>query len=111
MPMHPEDCINFKRSLSFEISMLACVNHQRFSGIIACNKSLMYSRLIVRLSSQNQTILRCHQCLKLSYEISRTTSETGRVLKPGLSVGTVQKEQVNGQPRVACNTRGIKKES
>ena len=29
--------------------------------------------------------------------------------KPGLSVGTVQNEQVKGQPRVACTTRGTKK--
>ena len=27
--------------------------------------------------------------------------------KPGLRLGTVQKEHANGQPRVACTTRGI----
>jgi len=42
--------------------------------------------------------------------MSASTSCTGRVRKPGLRLGTVQNEQVNGQPRVACTTRGTKNE-
>src|SRR5688572_15709203 len=59
---------------------------------------------MVRLSSQNQTIFLCHQNLKLSYFASRITSFTGRNRKPGLSEGTVQKEQEKGQPLVAWIT-------
>src|ERR1044072_8707441 len=63
---------------------------------------------MVRLSSQNQTIFRCHQWLNLSYEASRITSATGRNRKPGFKDGTVQKEQEKGQPLVACITFFIK---
>ena len=41
--------------------------------------------------------------------MSLITSATGRVRKPGLMVGTVQNEQVNGHPRVAWTTRWMKK--
>ena len=63
---------------------------------------------MVRLSSQNHTSLRCHQCRKPSKRRSQIIY-TGRVRYPGFRVGTEQKEQAKGQPRVACTTLGTKK--
>jgi hypothetical protein len=54
----------------------------------------------------NPTTLRCHQRRNRSCWMSLITSEIGRVQTPGLIVGTVQNEQVNGYPRVAWRRAG-----
>ena len=82
------------------------------SGVIRRAALGVRAALTVRLSSQNQTTFRCHQIAEAGRSrTSRARPSTGRMRKPGLRVGTVQNEQVNGQPRVACTHAGTKKRS
>ena len=106
--MQPESLIRSRSLSSFAISRLAWVSHHFFNGFSSVSSACIYFRLIVRLSSQNQTTFLCHQYGKLSYAASLITSSTGRSLNPGFSVGTVQKEHVKGHPLVACITFLIK---
>src|SRR5579862_3769274 len=95
---------------SVSVSSDVWVAQYRLSGTSASHRSRKYRRSAPRLLSQNVTSLRCrHVQLEGIALRSRITWGIGRRRYGARIADNTQKEQANGQPRVASYPSGAVK--